>query len=76
MKSATIAELLKQYLIKYPDIRFGQALFNLNINQFADPDNPEACNHYLRDIHSDSDDAILKRVLKSFSENENDNSTT
>ncbi|MGL5797809.1 MAG: hypothetical protein ACRCYT_06340, partial [Cetobacterium sp.] len=54
-------EILK-FLIKNPDQRFGQALFNLGINEFVNKENPGIANHQLRDIYSDSDEEILKRL--------------
>ena len=57
-----IIDRLSKYLEESPDIRFGQALFNLNINQFADELLPSNKDFLLRDIHSDSDAKILKRM--------------
>lgn len=51
--------VLEQYLEANPSIRFGQALYNLNINQ---PDINFSENHLLRDIYADSDDEILRRL--------------
>ena len=59
-----IIDILSKYLEKSPDIRFGQALFNLNINQFADELNPDNKEFLLRDIHNDSDAKILKRLRR------------
>lgn len=53
---------LQQYLEKNPGIRFGQALMNLNINQFSQPQNLELGKHLLRDIYNDTDAAILNRM--------------
>lgn len=58
-----ILTALKQYLESYPNIRFGQALFNLNINQFVNPD-PVGGNYDLRDIHSDTDKQIVARLTR------------
>lgn len=57
-----IIALISNYLSKYPDQRFGQALFNLGINEFANRLNPEKENYQIRDIHSDSDERILNRI--------------
>lgn len=54
--------ILEKYLIENPSIRFGQALFNLGINEFQDKGFPERCNRLLRDIYNDSDRGILARV--------------
>jgi len=51
-----ILELISEYL-KKPNsdyLRFGQVLFNLDINQFVD-NNPELSKYYIRDIYNDSD---------------------
>jgi hypothetical protein len=57
-----IIELMTVYLNKYPSQRFGQMLFNLDINQFSDKNCPENASYLLRDIYNDEDDDILKRV--------------
>jgi hypothetical protein len=57
---------LRQYLEQYPDLRFGQALFNLDITQFVDKKNPSAANQHWRDIYNDTDEAILKRMKASL----------
>jgi hypothetical protein len=56
-----IMDALAEYLERAPDLRFGQALFNLNINQFAD-ESPEKKDWLLRDIYNDSDEDIVKRI--------------
>lgn len=53
-----ILTIIEQYLKDNPSIRFGQALFNLNINQFKMADT----NQLIRDIYNDTDDQILKRI--------------
>lgn len=64
MKGTTsvILIMLENYLKKNPDIRFGQALFNLNITEFANKEDPQKENHLLRDIYYDEDDRILTRM--------------
>lgn len=57
-----ILDLLKQYLNKHPEQRFGQALYNLNINEFTNPTNPSQSGYLLRDIYNDTDDDIIKRI--------------
>ena len=57
--------LLKSYLNQYPDQRFGQALFNLDINQFKD-DNIKERDFSLRDIYNDEDEEIIKRIRSRF----------
>ncbi len=57
-----IIKSLSEYLDKYPEIRFGQALFNLNINEFEKP-NKFFGENKLRDIYNDSDLKILSRMV-------------
>lgn len=57
-----ILTIIEQFLDKYPEQRFGQALFNLNINQFSIPTNPAQCGYLLKDIYNDSDEKILERM--------------
>lgn len=58
----SILEKINQYLKNYPDQRFGQALFNLGINEFQKTTDPKKPNHNLRDIYNDSDSEINKRI--------------
>lgn len=55
---------LTQYLIDNPETRFGQALMNIGVNQFASPTNPALEKHLLRDIYNDTNEQILKRITK------------
>ena len=57
-----ILNLLSEYLTSNPDLRFGQALFNLRINEFTDRDNPEKTSYSIRDIHGDRDDVMIQRI--------------
>lgn len=59
-----ILRLIKKYIQENPSIRFGQALFNLGINEFADKAHPENSYHNLRDIYEDTDEDILRRIRK------------
>ncbi len=60
----TIMQLLENYLDMHPDLRFGQALFNLGINQI-DVHCVDAPGYmFMRDIYEDSDEIILDRMLK------------
>lgn len=59
----TLIEILSEYLKKNPNLRFSQALFNLNINQFADPINPETKGFLLKDIYNDTDEQLLERIF-------------
>lgn len=56
-----IIELITEFLKKHPEQRFGQALFNLAINEFKNDDEKE---FQLRDIYNDSDDEIILRMNK------------
>lgn len=59
---SAIIELITQYLREHPNQRFGQALFNLGVNEFVDKANPVNKDYRLRDIYSDSDAAIRLRI--------------
>ncbi|MBP6577243.1 MAG: hypothetical protein KA796_06570 [Chryseobacterium sp.] len=52
-----ILDIISKYATENPSQRFGQIIFNLDINQFDK--NKE---FIIRDIHNDSDEEILKRV--------------
>jgi hypothetical protein len=54
-----ILEQIAHYLENNPGQRFGQALFNLGINQFKDTPGEE---YQLRDIYNDPDTEILHRI--------------
>lgn len=60
----TLLRIIDNYMQRNPKQRFAQVLFNLGINQFADPNNPEAKNFLLRDIYNDLDDDIFFRIGK------------
>lgn len=60
-ESLEILQKLQQYLEDHPGIRFGQALFNLDINEFQ-----KDGSLIYRDIYNDSDKQILDRVKKNF----------
>ena len=60
-----IIALIEHHLEKNPSERFGQALFNLKINQFEESNNPEVLKYSLRDIYNDSDADIISRIKKS-----------
>jgi len=55
-----ILEFITQYLEKNPNIRFGQALFNLRINEFDMLSKPGEL--IMRDIYNDKDSKILERI--------------
>ena len=59
-----ILDKIYRYLEKDKDnnLRFGQVLSNLNINMFADTENPSNKDYLLKDIYSDSNKNILKRM--------------
>lgn len=54
-----ILDKLKNYLDEYPDLRFGQAIFNLGINEFKQNEEFQ-----LRDIYNDNDTEIINRIEK------------
>lgn len=49
---------------KYPSLRFGQLLFNLNILEFTNP-NSESNSYLLRDSYNDSEQSLYKRIQDS-----------
>lgn len=57
-----ILDLLEEFLEKNPSQRFGQALFNLNVNQFQETTDPRNPNYNLRDIYNDADLEIMERI--------------
>ncbi len=57
-----ILTLLEHYLKSHPEQRFGQALFNLGVNEFVQPMDHNALRHQIRDIHGDADNDILQRM--------------
>jgi hypothetical protein len=57
-----ILDLLEEYLEKNPSQRFGQALFNLGVNQFQETTDLRNPNYNLRDIHNDHDLDIIERI--------------
>lgn len=61
-----IIKLITLYKKTNPDLRFSQILFNLNINEFNNKNNPEKDDYLLRDNYSDSDNEILKRILNNI----------
>lgn len=54
---------IEEALNRDPELRFGQALFNLGINQFVNPENPAEADYRMRDIHSDKDSEIIGRIM-------------
>jgi hypothetical protein len=56
-----ILEKIGAYLEQNPDQRFGQAVFNLGINEFKKDEEFQ-----LRDIYNDHDAEIIKRIEKSL----------
>ena len=54
--------MLESYLEKNPSQRFGQALFNLNINEFNETSEPRNASYTIRDIHNDNDLDIIERI--------------
>lgn len=55
-----ILDLIKAFLEENPNQRFGQALFNLSINQFKEV--PDLNQSTLRDIYNDKDEEIIERI--------------
>lgn len=61
-KTLEIIEYIKKHHEEYPDQRFGQILFNMDISQFKNKENPEKDNFRLRDIYNDIDSDIIERI--------------
>ncbi|KAF2508580.1 hypothetical protein EYY60_15750 [Flavobacterium zhairuonense] len=57
-----ILDLIASYLEQNPDQRFGQALFNLSVNEFQKTTDPRNPNYNIRDIHGDNDLGIIERI--------------
>lgn len=57
-----ILDLISEYLSNNYDLRFGQAIFNLGINEFVNKVEPAKENYKIRDIHGDADNKILERI--------------
>lgn len=57
-----ILDMISAFLANHYDQRFGQALFNLGVNEFVDKSDPAIENYKIRDIHGDSDAKIIKRI--------------
>lgn len=57
-----ILDLISDYLANHYDQRFGQAIFNLGINQFVNKKHPEKEDYKIRDIHNDQDSVIIERI--------------
>ncbi len=57
-----IMNLVSKYLEEYSNQRFGQAIFNLGINEFKNKAQPEKENYSIRDIHNDQDSEIIDRI--------------
>ncbi len=54
-----LLEYLKAHLEQNPSERFGQAIFNLGINEFVSDEDDQ-----LRDIYYDKDSDIIDRIEK------------
>lgn len=59
-----ILKAIEEALNRDPELRFGQALFNLSINEFVNPDNPAEADYKMRDIHGDKDSDIIDRIRR------------
>lgn len=57
-----IIEYIKKHFEEYPDQRFGQILFNMDITQFVNKENPEKDSFKVRDIYNDIDADIIERI--------------
>tara|TARA_R110002020_G_scaffold419155_1_gene628404 strand:- start:16661 stop:16957 length:297 start_codon:yes stop_codon:yes gene_type:complete len=66
-----ILKLLTAYLNKNPELRFTQALFNLDINQ--KPISKDPFNRDLRDNYGDKDSSVLHRIVDRLEQFEKQN---
>jgi hypothetical protein len=57
-----ILKAIEDTLNRDPELRFGQALFNLDIYGFVNSDTPTQPEYKLRDIHGDKDVDIIERI--------------
>ncbi len=74
-KHKKIVEYISAFLNENPDQRFGQAIFNLKINEFLKEEDLMNPKYQLRDIYGDSDEEILHRIesqIKWFKKQNND----
>ena len=55
-------DLISEYLSNHYSQRFGQAIFNLGINEFVNKTDPAKEDYKIRDIHGVSDNKILERI--------------
>lgn len=63
VRSRLILTLIAEYMDENPSIRFTQALFNLEVLEFADKGDPQAKGFLLRDVYNDHDQDVLSRVV-------------
>lgn len=59
-----ILKAIEEALNRDPELRFGQVLFNLGVNEFVNPENPSEANYRMRDIHGDKDSDIIARIRR------------
>ncbi|WP_027421230.1 hypothetical protein [Crocinitomix catalasitica] len=59
-----ILTAIEKALNRDPELRFGQALFNLQITEFVNPQNPAEADYRMRDIHADKDIDIITRIRR------------
>lgn len=55
---------IEKELNRNPELRFGQALFNLSINESINPENLSKADYRMRDIHGDKDSEIITRIRR------------
>ena len=70
-----IINLISDYLNQHPDQRFGQAIFNIGVNEFLNKVDPEKDDFRIRDIYNDQDSDIINRIksqLEWFEKQKND----
>lgn len=61
-KKFQIIRKLEMYLRNHPEIRFGQALVNLNILEYKGKGSKNGQIYEIRDLYYDTDTQILNRI--------------
>lgn len=61
-KHLVILQLLRQHMEEAPHLTFCQLLFNLGINEFNDPNDPEWYEYAFKDNYNDSDDDVIDKL--------------
>lgn len=63
-KHIIILTLLQKHLEENPNLTFCKLLFNMNINEFNSPNEPEWFEYAFRDNYNDSDDIVIEKLRR------------